>query len=85
MTGIQVEVVKVQGYCQGKLEVGDLFRFSSLEIVPIGHQKSCCTAFLTLITNAGRLKLTNNPIFISCPDPGTGLGGNVIFQISKEE
>jgi uncharacterized repeat protein (TIGR04076 family) len=80
---VWVEVVRVRGRCNADLREGDLFRIEGLHIISEGHKKSCQVAFASLSLNLGRLKVQGDPLYISCPDPGTGEGGNVIFKITR--
>ncbi len=80
----RVEVIAVRGgTCNARLEEGDTFAFEELRFVPQGHDKACYVAFASIVANLGRLKL-QNPIYVSCPDSGTGAGANVIFRLSEE-
>jgi uncharacterized repeat protein (TIGR04076 family) len=80
----RVEVMAVRGTCNAQLEEGDTFVLQGLRIVPQGHDKACCFAFASIVANLGRLRF-QDPICVSCPDPGTGAGANVIFRLSREE
>ncbi len=82
MTDIRIEVAKVRGHCLAGLEIGDEFLFQGTSICPQGHQKSCQVAHASFVMNAGRLRISRAPLYVSCPDPGTGEGGNVIFEVS---
>lgn len=82
MAEIHVQVVRVRGTCNAELKEGEPF---SLSLQPQKSSPTCRTAFASLIMNAGRLKIHEGPIYISCPDPGTGEGGNVLFKLTKVE
>jgi uncharacterized repeat protein (TIGR04076 family) len=85
MSEIAVKVVRVTGNCNARLEEGHTFLLKGLEIIPQEDAPSCQVAFASIVQNAGRLRLHGARIFVACPDPGTGEGGNVIFQLSMEE
>jgi uncharacterized repeat protein (TIGR04076 family) len=79
---ITVKVTAVRGICNAELKPGDLFLLEGLQITPQGHGRACFIAFASIIANVGRLKLQPQGLFISCPDPGTGQGGNVQFEVN---
>ncbi|MDI7277621.1 MAG: hypothetical protein QME94_16710 [Anaerolineae bacterium] len=83
MTDAEVEVVAVTGRCNAGLKVGDRFVLKGVEIIPEGEASICQVAFATVVTNSGRLRLQEWPIYVSCPDPGTGEGGNVILKLAR--
>lgn len=85
MAEVKAEVIRVRGVCNAELKEGDVFLLRGLRIIPQGNEKACQVAFASIIANSGRLKLLRGPIYISCPDPGTGEGGNVTFRISAVE
>jgi uncharacterized repeat protein (TIGR04076 family) len=85
MSDFEVEVVRVCGKCNAGLEVGDKFSLRGVEIIPQGHKRVCQVAFASIFLNVGRLRMHEDSIFVACPDPGTGEGGNVIFNLSKRE
>jgi len=85
MADVKVEVVRVRGICNADFKKGDSFLLRGLRIVLQGNDKACRVAFASIVTNIGRLRLQGSPIYVSCPDPGTGDGGNVIFGISVVE
>lgn len=80
-----VEVVRVRGRCNAGFKEGDSFFIEGLHITPKGHKKSCQLALASVSLNLGRLRVQGDPLYISCPDPGTGEGGNVIFKITSVE
>jgi len=82
MTEIQVEVVRVRGICNAALAEGDSFTAKGLRIKPNQHDKMCIIAHASIVANIGRLRIEGSPLYVSCPDPGTGNGGNVIFKLS---
>ncbi len=85
MAEIHLEVVRVQGTCNAALAVGDTFTFKDLRIEPHQHDKVCSVAYATIVANVGRLHVEGSPLYIACPDPGTGEGGNVLFKLSLVE
>ena len=85
MSDVKVEVVRVNGNCTACLEEGDTFLLRGVKIVPHGNDKSCQVAFASVVQNVGRLKLQEPHIFVACPDPGMGEGGNVIFRLQLEQ
>jgi hypothetical protein len=78
-------VISVRGTCNAKLNVHELFILEEFSVIPQGHNKTCGVACASLLTNVGRLKLQPGPVYVSCPDPGTGVGGNVLFELSLAE
>lgn len=80
MADVKAEVVRVRGTCNARLEEGDSFLL--VRGLREGNDKACRTALASILMNVGRLKLQEGPIYVSCPDPGTGKGGNVIFKVS---
>jgi uncharacterized repeat protein (TIGR04076 family) len=79
--GRTIRVVAVRGTCNAKLQQGDTFHLNGLRIVPQGNAKSCCVAWASIVANVGRLRFAPGPVYVSCPDPGTGAGGNVTFEL----
>ena len=82
MPNLEVQVARVRGICNSKLEEGDSFLIRWLHMAPPRNGRFCNVAFASIIMNVGRLALQEGPIHISCPDPGTGDGGNVVFRLS---
>ena len=80
-----VKVAVVRGSCNAGLRVGDAFMLDGLRVIPLGHDRACSVAFATMVANIGRLALRKGPLFVSCPDPGTGSGGNVLLRLAREE
>lgn len=78
----RAKVVAVKGICNAGLEIGDEFLLKDLQFIPVEKERSCCIAYASILANIGRLKFQETPIYISCPDPGTGNGGNIIFEVS---
>ena len=85
MANARAEVVRVCGICNAAFAEGDVFLVSGLRIGPHQHSKVCNVAFASIVANLGRLRVEGNPLYVSCPDPGTGDGGNVIFRLSWVE
>jgi uncharacterized repeat protein (TIGR04076 family) len=81
----RIQVIAVRGVCNAELRAGDMFLLDGFCITPRGHNKTCYVAFASLVANIGRLKLQEGSICVSCPDPGTGMGGNVLFELSSIE
>jgi uncharacterized repeat protein (TIGR04076 family) len=81
---IKAKVVNVQGICNAELQLGDIFFLEALRITPRGHTRECALAYASLTANAGRLAINPQGLCVSCPDPGTGQGGNVIFRLWVE-
>lgn len=77
----KIRVVTVSGTCNAGLEEGDVFSLEGLRLRSEGNSKECCIALATLVMNLGRLRVQEGPLYVSCPDPGLGLGGNVIFEV----
>ncbi len=82
---LTAEVVKVSGKCYAAFQQGDAFAVADFNIIPLDHSRSCVLLCSTIIQNAGRLRFEKKPLFISCQDPGTGEGGNVMVKISTGE
>ena len=82
MADVKAEVVIIRGVCNAGFREGDTFLISGLCMIPQGHSKVCNVAFATITMNIGRLGLQEGPVYVCCPDPGTGEGGNVMFKLS---
>jgi len=82
---IKAEIVKVSGMCNASFQEGDVFTITDLNVISQHHQRSCTFLCSSIIMNTGRLRLENKPLYISCQDPGTGEGGNVIVKLSAGE
>lgn len=85
MAAVRIDVARVRGTCNAGLAVGDSFLLRGLQINPEGHGKACPLALYSVMMNVGRLFLEGSPIFVSCPDPGTGAGGNVLLGLQVAE
>jgi uncharacterized repeat protein (TIGR04076 family) len=83
MSRCRVEVAAVRGTCNAGLVKGDRLDVDLDRLdLPEWRERSCCLAFASIVAGIGRLKLQPDPLFVACPDPGTGAGGNVIFELS---
>ena len=82
---VKVDVVKVSGICNAALQESDFFLLDGAGILLQGHNRTCSLLCSSIVLNAGRLRLLKSPLFVSCPDPGTGDGGNVIVRLSAIE
>jgi uncharacterized repeat protein (TIGR04076 family) len=85
MTQVNAVIVKVSGVCNASFQEGDAFLVTGLNILPQNHNRACSLFYASMTLNAGRLGLEDGPLYISCPDPGTGDGGNVIVKLSAVE
>jgi len=85
MMSVNIKVVSVKGTCNAHLAPGDTFLLEEFRLTPQGHKKTCGVACASLVANFWRLKLQPRPIYVSCPDPGTGEGANVLFELSLAE
>lgn len=85
MSSVIVEVIAVRGTCNAELKSHDVFLLENFRVTPHGHNKACGVACASLVANVGRLKIRSGPVYVSCPDPGTGVGGNVLFELSLAE
>jgi uncharacterized repeat protein (TIGR04076 family) len=78
-------VVRVTGTCNAGYRVGDQV-VVDLDTACIDKEQSgqlCVFALGAVLANMGRIR-PGEQALASCPDPATGLGGNVIFKILKE-
>jgi uncharacterized repeat protein (TIGR04076 family) len=79
-------VVQVTGSCNAGYEVGDKV-VVSLDTACINKEQSgdlCIWALSAILANMCRIRQGETTL-ASCPDPATGLGGNVMFNVVKEE
>ena len=81
----RIRVVAVRGRCNAGLEVGDSFVLDGWRLISDNAAKLCCVALASIIANASRSKLRKGGVYVSCPDPATGEGGNVIFELCPQE
>lgn len=79
-------VVRVTGTCNAGYQVGDKVVIN-LDTACIEKEHSsnlCIFALNTILANMCRIRQGEKAL-ASCPDPATGLGGNVIFSVRKEK
>ena len=79
-------VVRVTGACNAGYKLGDKVTVN-LDNACINKEKSdnlCIFAASAILANMSRTRRGEDGL-ASCPDPATGLGGNVIFKIIKGE
>lgn len=79
-------VVRVTGTCNAGYQVGDKI-VVNLDTACIEKEHSnnlCILAVNAILANMCRIRQGEKAL-ASCPDSATGLGGNVIFSIAKEE
>ncbi len=79
-------VVRVTGTCNAGYKIGDKI-LVDLDNACINKEESgnlCIFAISAILANMSRITRGEDAL-ASCPDPATGLGGNVIFKITKEE
>lgn len=79
-------VVRVTGTCNAGYKVGDKVVVNlDNACIEKEHSSNLCIFTLdAILTNMCRIRQGEKTL-ASCPDPATGLGGNVIFSIAKEE
>jgi uncharacterized repeat protein (TIGR04076 family) len=82
---IKAEAIRVSGACNAQIREGDTYLVSGTDVLPPSQGRTCSLLAMSIALNAGRLRLGNGPLFVSCPDPGTGDGGNVIVKLSVVE
>lgn len=79
-------VVRVTGTCNAGYRLGDKV-IVNLDKACIDKEQSdnlCVFALSAILGNMCRIRRGEETL-ASCPDPATGLGGNVIFRVVKEE
>lgn len=79
-------VVRITGICNAGYQVGDKV-IVNRDTACIDKEQSdnlCIFALSAVLANMCRIG-PGAKALASCPDPATGLGGNVIFSIVKEE
>jgi len=79
-------VVRVSGHCSAGYKSGDKI-IVNLNNACIDKEQSdnlCIFALNAILANMARIRRGEETL-ASCPDPATGLGGNVIFRVVKEE
>lgn len=79
-------VVRVTGTCNAGYELGDKVMVN-LATACIDKKESDNLCFFAVSANLVNMSRTRRreEMLASCPDPATGLGGNVIFGVVKEE
>jgi uncharacterized repeat protein (TIGR04076 family) len=78
-------VVQVTGTCNAGYRIGDQV-IINLDTACIDKELSgslCVFALGAILANMSRIRRGEQAL-ASCPDPATGLGGNVVFSVSKE-
>jgi len=78
-------VVRVTGSCNAGYQAGDKI-IVDLETACIDKEQSgnlCLWALSAILANLSRIR-PGEQALASCPDPATGLGGNVIFSVVRE-
>jgi uncharacterized repeat protein (TIGR04076 family) len=79
-------VTRVIGTCNASYEVGDRI-VVNLDTACIDKEQSgnlCIWAASAILANMSRIRRGEKAV-AWCPDPATGLGGNVMFSIVKEK
>lgn len=78
-------VVRVTGVCNAGYQAEDKI-IIDLETACLDKEKSgslCIWALSAILANLSRIR-PGEQALASCPDPATGLGGNVIFSVVRE-
>ena len=78
------KVVRVTGNCIADYKLGDEI-VVNLDNACVDKEQSgnlCIFALSAILSNMSRIK-QGEKILASCPDPATGLGGNVIFEVTN--
>lgn len=86
MRTVTATVVQVIGTCNAGYQVGDKV-IVNRDTACIDKERSdslCIWALNAILANMCRIGLGEKSL-ASCPDPATGLGGNVIFSVVMEE
>ena len=79
-------VVRVTGRCNAGYKLGDRV-VVNLDNACVDKEQSdnlCIFAVSAILSNMSRTRRDEHTL-ASCPDPATGLGGNVIFRVVKEQ
>ena len=82
MPDVRIDVVRTLGKCNADFHEGETFFYEGSQLIGTERGFDCLFAQGTIVTNLSWLRLEKRPIYLSCPDPGTGEGGNVTFRIS---
>jgi len=86
MTTTIATVTRVTGTCNAGYEAGDRIVVDR-DTACIDKERSdglCIFALGAILSNMCRIE-PGQTAFASCPDPATGLGGNVLFEIVEEK
>jgi len=86
MRRVVATVVRVTGTCNARYKEGDKISIR-LDDACVDKERSgnvCVFALNSILANMSRIR-EKEKILASCPDPATGLGGNVVFTVVKEE
>ncbi len=78
-------IARVTGACNAGYRIGDQV-IINLDTACIDTEHSaqlCIFALGAILANMSRIR-QGEQVLASCPDPATGLGGNVLFSVSKE-
>lgn len=78
------EVVRIKGACNAGYRRGDKI-VVNLDNACVDKKQSgnlCIFALSAILANMSRIRHEER-ILASCPDPATGFGGNVIFEVMK--
>ena len=78
-------VTRVAGKCNAGYQIGDKI-VVNLENACIDKEHSgnlCIFVLNAILANMSRIRWGEQTM-AACPDPATGLGGNVIFSVVKE-
>lgn len=79
-------VVRVTGTCNAGYQAGDQVVVNR-DTACIDKEQSdnlCIFALNAILASMGRIR-PGEKALASCPDPATGLGGNVMFSVVKED
>lgn len=78
-------VERVTGTCNAGYQAGDrvVINLDTACVDKEGSDDLCIFALGAILANMGRIRQGEKAL-ASCPDPATGLGGNVIFTVMKE-
>jgi len=79
-------VIQVTGRCDAGYSLGDRV-IVNLDNACVDKDESsslCIFALGAILANMSRIRMDEKTL-ASCPDPATGLGGNVLFRIEKEQ
>jgi uncharacterized repeat protein (TIGR04076 family) len=82
MKRIVATVVRVTGTCNAGYRVGDeiVINLDDACIVKEQSDNLCIFALGAILANMSRIRRGEQAL-AACPDPATGLGGNVIFRV----